>query len=202
MNLVEGWSRLRVGSSALEFVKGRLGIGTQLRPGLPLRRALSELLLDQGELWTWGPKEAHIQLGDLESGLPDGISQKGQRQMLAHFSEQYLENHGRILILEDHDASPADAFLNSKSARCPWIGLAEYLYWYATEPKQVQPVLECGLGLNNCLALSKGGSSWSTVKPSLLTRDEINELARRTDHFVVDAFDSEGFLVWSRSYYE
>jgi len=191
------WRSVQLDSHALEFVRGRLGIGVDLRPGLPLRRALRQLPLEAGKVWIWAPMSAHLERVDFDGGLPAGITPNDHRDLLTHFLQDYLSRPGRFAILEDHDAAATDTFLASKPPGS-FLSYEDYVYWQAARSDSVNSMLQFGLGLFNCIAMTRPSTRWEGLPPVDLTAEDIDEIANATEHVALDAFDFEGFLVWSR----
>jgi hypothetical protein len=181
---------------SVEFLRGRLGIGVALRHGLKLRAALSRLPLDAGEIWTWAFKSTQVKQGDLEGGLPQGITQEDHRRLLTQFLKGYLAMPGGFAILEDHDMTPSDELVGTHPPGS-FLVSDELLYWHAANSEAVDSMLQFGLGLFNCIALSKLSPRWAGPPVGLKAQD-FNVIAGLSDHIVVDAFDFEGFVVWSR----
>lgn len=197
---IEGWSRLLLGASALDYLKGRLGNGSvPMRPGLPLRRALLEQLsIENGIVWTWAPHARVNDSIDPDGRLPTGTSQEGELQMIALFLKQYLEVGGRLAIMEDHDASATDPWPENDMSKEFRITNGTFLYWYAADAGIVDPMLESGLGLFTCIALTRPTPNFANGRPTQISDSDFVEMARATEHLVVDAFDFEGFIIWSR----
>jgi hypothetical protein len=116
--------------------------------------------------------------------------------MLARFMMQFLEVGGRLAILEDHDASATDPWPDG--ARGNWLSNDKFVYWYATNPNSVDLMLDSGLGLFNCIALTRPVSGFGSHAQQQVSDTELTEMARAADHVVVDAFDFEGFVIWNR----
>ena len=195
-------SRVSLGSAGLTHVKDRLG-GNEYASNKPLRHALLKLSIDQGEVWTWAAPTATFTLLDLHAGgLPDGITQEDHRDVMTDFSVDYLAGTGRLAIIEDHDSTPFDPWLTKEArlpAGLPRLAVDDHLYWYTTEPRRglVSDLTLWGFGLFKCMALTHTSGPWPPASP--LTPADFDVLANRTDHIVVDAFDFEGFVVWSRT---
>jgi hypothetical protein len=81
----------------------------------------------------------------------------------------------------------------------PWVAHNNRLYWYSTSPERsaVEQFLGDGVGLYTVIALAQHPGRWPPHNP--LTRDDIREMALAVDHFAVDAYDFEGWVVWSRN---
>jgi hypothetical protein len=154
--------------------------------------------LDDGEVWTWASPGTSVTVGDLEGGLPGGMSQADHRQQLIGFIADYLQASGRLALIEDHDASPSDPWLASEPVLPPRLACGKRVYWYIRIPERlaVDESLRWGLGLFNCIALS----SYPLViqESGQLTVPAIDLIAYATEHVVLDAFDFEGFIIWSR----
>jgi hypothetical protein len=101
------------------------------------------------------------------------------------------------MILEDHDASATDLSLKGLENRQTWMPRGEFVYWYANEPDNVRPVLLAGMGLFTCMALLPKPSQWKSEMPHEITERDISAIAVATEHIVVDAFDFEGFIIWT-----
>ena len=186
---------IRVGLGAAGLVHAM----NRLERDKPLRRALSQLDLDQGDVWTWAASGTTFTLEDLrDGGLPDGITQESHRDAVAGFVAAYLQQPRRLAIVEDHDASPNDPWLADEPVLPPRLGFGNHLYWYAANPDRalIDQVIRWGFGLFKCMALIRLADQWPPAGP--VVESDIENLAASTDHFVVDAFDFEGFMVWSR----
>lgn len=191
-------TKVRLGGDALKFLRGRLGVGVVLRPGLPLRAALSQQPLDGGEVWTWAPNDAHFESSDFERGLPQDITPRDHLQLLKGFLQEYLDKPGHLVILEHHDAGSSDPFLAREPPGSTLV-YQDFVYWYATNSGAVNSLLQSGLGLFNCIALTRPSRRWAGLPPVDLIADDFHYFAEAAEHFAVDAFDFEGFLLWSRA---
>ncbi len=178
----------------------RLGIGeVALRPGLPMRRALADLPFDRGTFWTWAPGGTSIATDDFLSGLPAGITQEGQRALLSRFLREFLAESGRLVIVEDHDASPADPWLKNAGVDRLWTTNGAFVYWCTTSPADVDALLRSGLGLFNCIVATQSTDTFLLRESERVSDADLVEVAHTSQHVVVDAFDFEGFIVWSRA---
>jgi hypothetical protein len=191
-------SRISLGANGLAHIKGRLGIDEYTR-NKPLRNALAGLRFEDGEAWTWALPGVTFDLDDLrDAGLPEGITQEMHWDAMTEFALAYLANGVRLAIIEDHDSSPTDPWLAKEPVLPPRLGMGNHLYWYSTsaDPTQIAETTTSGFGLFKCMVLTEQKSPWPPVSP--LTPVDLKGLANRADHIVVDAFDFEGFVVWSR----
>ena len=118
--------------------------------------------------------------------------------MVTQFVKSYLASPGRLMILEDHDASPTAPFLREESVTDSWAACGEFLYWFSTNPQTVESVLHWGIGLFSCMALSRLPSHWNPEVQKQVSGTDLSEIAAVAEHIVVDAFDFEGFIAWSR----
>lgn len=187
-------------STAIDYLRERLYSGQDAASRrLPLRTALAGLPLNSGTIWTWGPRGVVIHGADLAGGLPDAITQEGHRQALSRLLTDYLAADGKAVLLEDHDASPTDQFMRRRERQTGWKTYNEFVYWYSTTSDQVADMLQAGLGLYNCLALTRPTETLLDNKRRNIQLADIEDMSRATEQIVVDAFDFEGFIVWSRS---
>ena len=215
----ERLSRVNLGAVGLAHIENHLIGYSKYTASKPMRRALARLPLEQGHAWTWAPPGWSPTLEDLHAGsLPGGISQTHHRDLLVDFATKYLTAKERLVLIEDQVATPQDPFLMehvalegsaktfdrlTASARpllTQWLGCGKHVYWYATEPKGsvVRKVIAQGLGFSQCMVLTKRGGLWPPARK--LSSAHIASLARAADHFVVDAFDFWGTVVWSRGH--
>jgi hypothetical protein len=61
----------------------------------------------------------------------------------------------------------------------------------------VADLMRWGFGLFKCMVLTRPNGQWPPI--SVVTEADLEKLGRRADHVVVDAFDFDGFVVWSRA---
>jgi hypothetical protein len=165
----------------------------------PLRNALSTLPLNQGRVWTWARSGMRITAQDLRDGLPEGMDPWDQAECLVRYLKSYLAAGDRLVLLEDHDAGPADPWLEKEKDRVPpeRLACADHLYWYATSAPMADKFLFSWGGLFSVMAL---GTNPLEVKPGGTIDERVIRLfGAAVEHFVVDAFDFEGSLVWSRT---
>jgi hypothetical protein len=191
-------SRISLGAVGLEHIKNRLRVN-KYAAGKPMRRALAQIPLEQGEAWTWAPRGWAPTLEDLrDESLPFGITQTHHRDLLVHFVLRYLAANGHLAIIEDDVATPNDPFLTEVPILPQCIGFGDHVYWYATEPDiaVVRKVLVWGLGFFQCMALTHRRGDWPPRR--IVNSRQIESLSHAADHFVVDAFDFWGTVVWSR----
>lgn len=71
--------------------------------------------------------------------------------------------------------------------------------WYVTEPDPaaVDDLMRWGFGLFKTMALSRHNCQWPPAHAG--TAADLERLANAADHIVVDAFDFDGFVVWTSS---
>lgn len=193
LTMTSSWVAFDLRREGIDFVAEHLWAA----PEYPMRQALAELDLRAGHVWTWAPVGTRLTRQDLTDGIPEGMDQGTARAEALRFIERYLESGERLVLLEDYEASPSDPWL-SKEAEIPRERLSsgKRLYWYATLAGQVEPLLRWGCGLGCCLVLTS--SVLGLVARDELSRQEVIGAASRTDHFLIDAFDFEGYVVWSR----
>jgi hypothetical protein len=116
------------------------------------------------------------------------------------FVVEYLAQNGRLAIIEDHDSTPDDPWLTNdpdRPALPPRLGFRDHLYWYASEPNPIliSDLMRWGSGLFRCMALTRPKGQWPPEEA--VAAVDLRDLAAAADHIVVDAFDFEGFAVWS-----
>ena len=169
----------------------------------PLRQALKVRLQDQGDAWTWPPRGTNLTLVDLhDSDLPDGATQQIHWDLMMDFVVQYLAQDRRIAIIEDDSSAPGDPWLTKQPllpSSLPRLGVDHNLYWYVTEPDPgaVENLMRWGFGLFKTMALTRHNSQWPPGHAG--TAADLERLANAADHVVVDAFDFDGFVVWTWS---
>jgi hypothetical protein len=188
-------NRTSLGTAGLDHVKSRLW------SNLPLGRALGERPLEQGEAWTWAAPGANLTLADLRDGDLTPSERDSHQSLLMDFVVEYLATNGTVVIIEDHEATPDDPWLATEPdlpPSLPRLGFGEHLYWFAVEPKRelVADLMRWGFGLFKCMALAQSTDRWPPATE--LTATDIAGLGRQADHVVVDAFDFDGFVIWSR----
>lgn len=190
-------ARVNLGAAGLDHVKDRIAWG------MPLSRVLGDLLLEQGEAWTWAPPSADLHITDLaDSDLPDGVTQESQWDLMKDFVVEYLAGRERLAIIEDRESSPNSQWLKTQAElppNLPRLGFGDHLYWYATEPDRVlvADMMRWGFGLFKCMVLTRPGGEWP--HDHAVTAADLEGLAPGVDHLVVDAFDFDGFVIWSRT---
>jgi hypothetical protein len=186
---------LELGSVPEAFVRGRIGPGWDAT--YPLRGALGRLHFEEGSWWTWAPLGAEIHASAFEEGLPVGMGQDQAQDQAAAFISDYLAQGDRMALLEDFEASPTDTWLSKKQPPDERLACGNRLYWYATAPGMVAPMMQWGRGLFCCVVLAPSGLP---VSPGgAISGDQIRTLGAAAQHFLIDAFDFEGYVVWSRS---
>lgn len=189
-----GLKVLDLGDTGLRWVKRRLAA----RPDLPLRNALGGIALEDGSCWTWAIPGSTVTWRDLEAGLPAGVTQEAHREAVTHFIVQFLSVARHVAVIEDHDASTTDPWLTTNPPKSPWLPFDQHIYWYADSPDRsaVNDFLLAGVGLFTTIALT----SLATWPPTRgLAGTVFTELANDARHVLVDAFDFEGWAVWSRT---
>ena len=125
--------RVSLGVAGLVHAKNRLDRDK------PLRRALSQLDLDQGDVWTWAASEATFTLEGLrDASLSEGITQESHWDAVAEFVAAYLQQPMRLAIVEDHDASPTDPWLANEPVLPPRLGLGNDLYMTSTGMRPIR----------------------------------------------------------------
>jgi hypothetical protein len=192
-------SRVNLGGVGLAHIKNHLRGYSKYTAGKPMRRALAKLPLERGYAWTWAPEGWAPTLEDLHAGsLPGGISQTHHRNLLVDFAVKYLTANERLVLIEDEVATPQDPSRTERPVLPQRLGFGKHVYWYATESngRVVREVMACGLGFSQCMVLAKRGGHWPPT--SGVNSTQIANLANVADHFVVDAFDFWGTVVWSR----
>jgi hypothetical protein len=125
------------------------------------------------------------------------VSQESHREAVTELVVSYLRYPGRIAIIEDYTASPSAEWLTRDPPNAPWLAYGDHLYWYATSPQQpaLDDFLGAGVGLHMCIALTTAPAGWP---PRALVEREVANLGRLADHFIMDAYDFEGWVIWSR----
>ncbi len=188
-------SRTSLGTAGVEHIK------TRLNWNKPLRQALKVRLQDHGEAWTWAPPGTNLNLVDLhDSDLPDGVTQQNHWDLMTEFVMEYLLQDGRLALIEDDSSTPGAPWLTKDQLlpqSLPRIGVDGNLYWYVTEPDPgaVENLMRWGFGLFKTMALSRHNSQWPPAHAG--TAADLERLANAADHIEVDAFDFDGFVVWS-----
>jgi hypothetical protein len=188
-------SRTALATAGIEHIKTRLDWNK------PLREALKVRIQDDGEAWTWAPPGANLNLMDLhDSDLPDGVTQQMHWDLMTDFVVEYLSQDGRLAIIEDDSSTPTDPWLTKERLvpiNVPKLGVADDLYWYVTQPDRgaVQDLMRWGFSLFKTMALTRPTSQWPPAHA--VTLADVQCLANTADHIVVDAFDFDGFVVWS-----
>jgi hypothetical protein len=194
-------ARIALGPVGLEHVRTRLRpferIDLEHYPGgYPLRATLSRIVRADGDVWTWAPPGWQPTLQDVrDESLPARISQRHHRDLLFAFILGYLKTPNHVMLIEDHDARSTDRPLRELPQ---WVAYGKHVYWYATDEDRtvLWKVLNWGIGLYTCMVLAGGEGLWTPGRR--LTERRIERLAKSADHVVVDAFDFEGSVVWSR----
>jgi hypothetical protein len=193
-----------LGAVGLEHVRTRLRRFESADPerypgGYPLRGALSRVLRGEGVVWTWAPPGWRPTLEDLrDASLPARVSQPHHRDLLFAFVQTFLRTPGHLMVIEDHDAGPHDRWLLQQPRLPHWLAFGKHVYWYATpdDRRLVRKVLNWGMGLFKCAVLADIPQVWTPN--DRLTRRQVEHVAQSAEHVVVDAFDFEGTVVWSR----
>jgi hypothetical protein len=127
------------------------------------------------------------------------VASQGQRARLVEFIVEYLRTGGRLALIEDALTSPLDAWLAKEPVLPPHLACGARLYWpveLASESAVAESV-RWGTGPFTCIAMTPQPLSRS-VALGQLTVAEIVSSAHSSQHVVVDAFDFEGFVIWSR----
>ena len=185
--------RVELGADGARFVRGRIGGWTG--EGYALREGFAGRQLASGRFWTWSSTGIEVRMSDLEDGLWVGISQREMHDQAVQFISEYLALGSRLALLEDYEASPHDSWLAQRQPPVEQLVCQERLYWYATDPSMVRPMLLWGKGLFCCVALAP---TTARLRPgSEVPVELIRGLAAMADYFIVDAFDFEGYMVWS-----
>lgn len=189
-------SRASLGTVGLEHVK------TRLEWNRPLRQALRGRLQVPGETWTWALLGSNFTLRDLQDGDPsDGVTEPAHTSLMTDFILEYLVQPGGLAIIEDDASGPNAPWLTNEPllpTTLPRLGVDDNLYWYATEPDReaVQDLMRWGFSLFKTMVLARPTRRWP---PAHAVAEDIEGLAKTADHIVVDAFDFDGFVVWTAS---
>jgi len=167
------------------------------------RRALSSYLqalpLEAGRMFTFVPSDAeHSRLSEFRAGVLHG---RGSYESLAKLALAYLAKDGRrYLIFEDVFVEVGNAWLEDPTIQYFTYG-AEVYHFLAVESATEETVLQTidnakGYVTNGILT---GGSSLPLVQSgSCLDMLQLQALAEAADYILVEAYDGEGFLVWTR----
>lgn len=178
-------------------MRDRVGVALD---GHSLRRALARLPWEEGHAWMWTTLTHPPDSETLrEAGLPERITQESQRRSLTRFVVGYLRGPGRIALIEDFEASPADPPWPEETLKLSRFAVGRHVYWYASQPdqKRVFDTMRWGFSLFKCMALAAPGPAWPGG--ATVSEAEIARIGEICDHVVVDAYDFEGFVVWSPS---
>ena len=189
-------ARVGLGVAPTDLARTRIGPGWD--PSYPLRDALDHLHLEDGTWWTWAPPGSEILAPDLEEGrLPPGVGQHEVQEQALEFVSEYLAEAGRLALLEDWAASPSDPWITKDQPPAERFACGTRLYWYATEPAMVRPMLLWGGRLFCCVVLAP--VAFPVTSGAVIDTEQVRALGSTADHFLLDAFDFEGYVVWSRS---
>jgi hypothetical protein len=193
-------ARVPLGSVGREHVIGHLQpFESSESEGYPLRRALAGLVRNGGVVWTWAPAGWRPTLEQVrDASLPERITQRHHRDLLFAFIRSYLKTTTHLMVIEDHDSSPRDRFLLEEPRLPQWVSHRNHVYWYATpnDLRTLWKVLNWGMGLYTSMALADGPALWTPTQR--FTQRSIDRIADTAEHVVIDAFDFEGTVVWSR----
>jgi hypothetical protein len=194
--LAQPLERVELGAVGLEFVADRLTVWSE-KPALLLHAELTKRDLAVGHVWTWAPYGRVIDAHDLMSGLPEGVTQADHYRVLIGFVSDYLRSSGGVALIEDPEMSPDHSWPPGDPVPDTRTRCGDALCWYATKPAEVDGIMLRGRSLFFCMVLLPPTSGWTNPAPARITSDAIKRFAHAAEHIVVDAFDFEGFIVWS-----
>jgi hypothetical protein len=125
---------------------------------------------------------------------------QGSDDLMKVFVIDHLSRGNRMAIIEDFEASPSDPRLKSHQHLPPKVETREHVYWYATTPDidHVTEFMTWGFSLFKCLALTTLTIPWPP-QADPVDDQVLMDLAARAEHIVVDAYDFDGFVIWSRA---
>ncbi len=163
-----------------------------------LSRALQTVRLEDGRAWTWLPMDARTE--ELEHFDAGGVSDR--ERTLAGVSwlitEVLRRDPQKCCLLEDSVSLPEDEYLRDSSL--PIKSLHGHIYYMLTCRDSQERVFQSlrqaySYRLAGCLcAIPAELGSPESVDLNII----LNLAAARAEHILVDAYDGEAIVIWTR----
>ena len=193
--------RTQLGMTALDYLRLCLSAGQTL-----IARQL-DLPLDRGSVWAFLPDElpTGVELNpehSLSTSIPDYRGKTDADVRLSDFISEYLRGAGTYAVFQNVLVSPGD----------PWLSRQDHFFTYGPEIYHyldsgdsdsglMLDVLRRGYAANS--RLNSGVLVCAPEMPEIMpeqviTRDMIDMLAAGVDHIIVEAFDGDREIIWSK----
>lgn len=184
--------KVELGRTGIEYVSSQLAMGRALS------RALRELDLTSGTIWTFVDEPTNP--GRLTDFLAGGRSGRpGTESAMIEFIHDHLRKGLRsCAVFEDVFAKPGDPVL--ERSQVPYFACEDDVFNFLVGPEhnldQVRQLLNTSQAYRLVGVLSEvEGSEPAHDVPF----DALRLLVSRAEHVIVGAWDGEGEIVWSRT---
>lgn len=187
--------------AALDHVRDRLSLGNLLAS------RVSALPLESGSVSTLLPERVNPSKVSnsrtlREGGIAEPSESREIERAVAEFISGYLSRSERQLAIFEHSLA---------NASDPWVAKCEIplfvqgakIFFYLTQsdaqPDRILLTMRAARTALAMMAVLTNLGTLETITDRQSVPSELIEvLAENTQHVIVDAYDGEGFLVWSR----
>jgi hypothetical protein len=187
--------RVALGPEALAYLRRSLAASQRT-----LGRFVLALPLDSGRLFTFAPHGiAPEQLSRLREGVLGGVDAYAR---VAAFVVAYLTQPApRYFVVEDVLVESGDPWLDAAAAR--YVRCGQEVYHFVAggraSDEAVLQTIDNAKGYVTNAILTGGRSVPALHARAEVTQDQLRELAAATDAILVEAYDGEGFVLWTNA---
>jgi hypothetical protein len=191
-------NEVELGDRALEYIKEELAMGNAIAESL-----WGSIKFDQGVIRTFLPDDVpDTEILDFRDSIAEDYQAmyRATHKKLADFITAYLSHQKNSLVVFETLASPRLPYPQREKPQ--YFSTQQNFYVYLAgdnfdEEKAGQIISEArGYPCIGILTSLPNGKSVSSEQ--FVSDDFVKKLVEETEHFIIGAFDEDGFLLWSK----
>ncbi len=179
-------------NDALPYIKERLSYGGKLAKML-----LNTLNLDNGNISIYLPENLQTERY-LQFEYGGIFHNKEAEEKLANLVFQFIKDHEENYVIFQEALASMDTLWSLDNTKNEYITHANEVYYLLNQDSSLQYIMRMlGAARYPGIGILTSHKIRLTNRQSITTSD-IEELARNTRYILVDAYDQESYLIWTR----